>query len=831
MLLATALVTAPTVVGIPVAAEETSPPQTSSVMWARSTAHHVVVQQGYPDARNYDKETDGFGVLQAGRATGQAGIARSYVELDIADLSGKYIVDAKLSTRVASSRACEGGAAELWSTGPISPDTTWANQPQWFEKVASRSVFNNAEMCPGFGGADFSITETVRDAVEDGRSTLTLMLKAEDGRPQSWREFDLKPVLRVTYNSYPDEPSELSMQNGLVDCATGDDRPAITTTTPQLQARVSDPDRGTLDTGFRILRGVGPEAEWDGHELLTGNIPSGSIARVTVAEGTLDEGLYTWRLWASDGQAVAWSRDCEFTVDTTAPAPPTVTSDDYPEDTQAGGVERPGDFVISAGGDTDVDHFLYSFTGGSQQKATPGTPGGDVTIRWTPTMDGPHTLSVRSVDRAGNRSEIHRYGFWVKYQEPLGSPAGHWTLNGDLADGSSHQRTLVATGDPSLDAVGYEGSAVEFDGSDDWLSHPETLVDTSDSFSVAAWVNPATADAAATVLSQQGEQADGFRLGVTAEGTWSFSASGVGGPGSVGSAEQVEPGVWTHVAGVYDAMRGQLRIYVDGVLSGAADHADATRVQGPFVVGRALENGVHTEFFAGAIDEVRVYERDLLGSEVALAASQAVQRAHYAMEEADGTTTRDEVSGRDAVLHGGASWEVQEFTSIVLDAESEQYVSASLPELRTDRSYTVAAWVRMNDRDTQKVALSIGDAEAAPFVLGYRPDDRRWAMSVACSSGEDCEWAEAPSYWDQVGEWVHLTAVYDAVAQEARLYVDGRKGGVATGVIGGTSAGELNVGRAVRAGVGADYWSGAVDDVKVYSGVLDDRAIFQLAFR
>lgn len=88
-------------------------------MWARSTAHHVVVQQGYPDARNYDKETDGFGVLQAGRATGQAGIARSYVELDIADLSGKYIVDAKLSTRVASSRACEGGAAELWSTGPI----------------------------------------------------------------------------------------------------------------------------------------------------------------------------------------------------------------------------------------------------------------------------------------------------------------------------------------------------------------------------------------------------------------------------------------------------------------------------------------------------------------------------------------------------------------------------------------------------------------------------------------------------------------------------------------------------------------------------------------
>ncbi len=526
-----------------------------------------------------------------------------------------------------------------------------------------------------------------------------------------------------------------------------------------------------------------------------------------------------------------WSRDCEFTVDTTAPAPPTVTSDDYPEDTQAGGIGRTGEFVLSADGDTDVDHYLYSFTGGSQQKATPETPGGDVTIQWTPTMDGPHTLSVRSVDRAGNQSEAYRYGLWVKYHEPLGSPAGHWTLNGDLTDETSHQRTLVASGEPVLDASGYEGSAVEFDGSDDSLSHPETLVDTSNSFSVAAWVNPATTQGPAAILSQDGEHTSGFRLGVTAEGTWSFSASGVDAPGSVRSTVQVEPGTWTHVAGVYDAKNGELRIYVDGVLSGAADHDTPTQVPGPFAVGRAQENGAHTDFFTGKIDEVRVYDRDLLGSEVALAANQAVQRAHYAMEEADGTTTRDEITGREAVFHGDASWEVQEFTSILFDAESEQYLTAPLPEISTDRSYTVAAWVRIDDLDTRRAALSIGDAESSPFVLGYRPDSGRWAMTTSCSSGEDCEWLEADLGGAQLGQWVHLTAVYDAAAQEARLYVDGRQRGVSTGVTGGTSTGELNIGRAVRAGTGADYWSGAIDDVKVFSGVLDELEIFQLSFR
>ncbi|MEY7974078.1 hypothetical protein AB8O38_18950 [Saccharomonospora xinjiangensis] len=41
----------------------------------------------------------------------------------------------------------------------------------------------------------------------------------------------------------------------------------------------------------------------------------------------------------------------------------------------------------------------------------------------------------------------------------------------------------------------------------------------------------------------------------------------------------------------------------------------------------------------------------------------------------------------------------------------------------------------------------------------------------------------------------------------------------------------MNIGRAVRAGTGADYWSGAIDDVKVFSGVLDESELFQLSFR
>lgn len=817
-----------------------------SYYWAGKTNHHVVVQSGFPTERNFDKRTGDLNDLKAGNAGDASGISRSYVELDLRGVQGKRIKGATLRTRVKHSHGCSGGeGTQLWLTDPISSNTTWDNQPSWKSKLADFNVYNNVEYCPRHGGVDISLTHTVKGAVANGRSELTFMLKAADTSRDSWRRFDLDPVLEVEYNSYPNKPTEMSMQGGLVECATGAERPAVPTRTPRLRARVSDPDRGTLEAGFRVLVGVGSEATWDGNEAVIGSVPSGSFAEVTVKEGVIaEDGLYTWRLWSKDGQLTAWSDDCEFEVDTVAPDAPTVTSEDYPYDTPAGGLGQTGDFLLSVDDSTDVDHFLYSFTEGQTDdpQTRVSAQDGQAWIRWTPTLDGPQTLFVRSVDRAGNRSEIHRYKVFVRAHDPLASGlTGHWKLDGDLTDESPQGRTLSAEGTPVLDAPGYEGSAVMLDGAADWLSEP-TGVDTAESFSVAAWVKPSTSEGNGAIVSQDGEHVSGFQLQSMSSGEWAFAMFGedaVGGGdvhSRVRSTQPVEPEVWTHVAGVYDAAAQQIRLYVDGRPAGVKSHSGAWTASGPLAIGRALWSDNHVDHFSGSIDEVRVYDRVLTNSEVALLAQQAVLRAHYAMEEGSGTTTRDEVTGQEAVFHGAASWEVGEFTSVRLsyDQTDWQYLSAPRPDIRTDKSYTVAAWVKADDLTRQEAAVSMGDAEYTPFSLGYRIDTGRWSMAVTCPESKGCERGggvassvERP----RADEWVHLTGVYDAQAREARIYVNGRFAGKTTDVHSWNNSGELLIGRTIWTGLPADPWYGAVDEVRVFAGVPSDGEIFQLSFR
>ncbi len=74
----------------------------------------------------------------------------------------------------------------------------------------------------------------------------------------------------------------------------------------------------------------------------------------------------------------------------------------------------------------------------------------------------------------------------------------------------------------------------------------------------------------------------------------------------------------------------------------------------------------------------------------------------------------------------------------------------------------------------------------------------------------------------------HLAVVYDAFAGQIRLYVNGQLAS-AQGVDNTTWAatGGLQVGRSARGN--AEYFAGAIDEVRVYNGALDPMAVIQLA--
>ncbi|MFF4599838.1 LamG-like jellyroll fold domain-containing protein [Amycolatopsis sp. NPDC001319] len=695
--------------------------------WAGGKRNHVVVQAPWPDDHNFNRTDGDLGDLKAGYQGGY--ISRSYFDFDVSAMRGKIVNRADMRMRVVNSYSCSGGPTELWRTGPIDWGTTWNHQPGWQANLGSFTKSNNVKYCPTDGAAGVAtnaINDTVRGAAATGGTSLTFMVKAAAENDQDdWRRLALDPVLEVNYNSVPGLPADLGMEGGQIPCASGDARPFVFTPTPRVRGRVSDPDGGMLTARFSLHKGkLGASSEiwWT----TTANIPSGSYAEVTVPTGLVTaEGVYNWSMYASDGGANSiWVGNCEFEVDKTAPGSPSVTSTDYPGggNTPAGGIGQTGSFTVDANGNPDAQYFLWSVT--DQQNDDPKTRvnadrlGGSGVFRWTPETEGPQTVFVRSADRAGNLSPVVRYQVYVRAGDPLtGNLKGYWKLDGDQTDASGQEHSLIATGAVDTSATGYLGKAASL-GIGNRLSSSGPVVDTAQSFSVSAWVRLDQIGAWPCAVSQDGKRTSGFQLQASPDGKWSFAmfASDVDGGGPVHtraiSNESVQTGAWTHLTASYDQAAGRVRLYVNGALAAEAAHAGAWTATGDVQIGGALWNGTRVDYFPGAVDDVRLYQRVLVPSEAAALANQSVLRAHYAFDEGAGATAKDEVTGKDATFTGTASWteaddeKAANFTGL---ADSEYgAVIGPRPELRTDRSYTVSAFVHLNAADeAPRTAVSL----------------------------------------------------------------------------------------------------------------------------
>ena len=157
------------------------------------------------------------------------------------------------------------------------------------------------------------------------------------------------------------------------------------------------------------------------------------------------------------------------------------------------------------------------------------------------------------------------------------------------------------------------------------------------------------------------------------------------------------------------------------------------------------------------------------------------------------------------------------------------------PVLDVRKSFAVSAFVRLDDASASGVAVSQDGLRTSGFTLGYR---------TACSGSAGC-WdfamrsadADAPVVTRAssrravvTDEWVHLIGEYDQPEAAMRLWVCpvGTPAEPATGEpddpvqVGFASrwqaGGGFVLGRGLHAGTSRDWWQGAVDNVRVFSG-------------
>jgi hypothetical protein len=191
-----------------------------------------------------------------------------------------------------------------------------------------------------------------------------------------------------------------------------------------------------------------------------------------------------------------------------------------------------------------------------------------------------------------------------------------YALENSASDGSGNgfQGTLV--NGPTF-VAGHSGLAVNLDGTNQFVQIPRSI---QDSFTISFWMRTTTTGGTGAQWWVGNGLVDGEvanvvnDFGVSLVG--SHVAFGVGNPDTtIQSTSNVNDGAFHHVVVTRSAASGAMVLYVDG-----AQQATATGPTGTRSAAAGLRIGslqTHINFFAGQIDEVRLYDIALTAAQVA----------------------------------------------------------------------------------------------------------------------------------------------------------------------------------------------------------------------
>jgi hypothetical protein len=602
---------------------------------------------------------------------------------------------------------------------------------------------------------------------------------------------------------------------------------------------------------------VGSDIEGDGQAGFS--VPKDTV----VAWAVRGYDQYASGPWSTDG---GQSR-CEFIYDPTRPKPAVITSTEYPDDeTVHAGTGDYGSFTMDSP-DADVTKYTYSFSGPQVSEADAAgvtveaaSAGAAVTTRWMPPDEGTYFLTVTAIDGAGNAQRGQTSHMFLVADGR--APVAAWTL-GD-AKGSSKAAGSSGAGDATAGSgvtfgaggpLGSTDTAASFDGTENaYLDAGASAVDTSGTFSVSAWVMlPSLPTENVTVVSQDGTALPGFELGYDVDSaSWTFRTS-VSDMESLGSwkvsGAAAVPTSWTHLIGVYDAEDGNLMLYVNGKLVAEDVEARHTawNAAGALQIGRKISLDGYTNYLKGSVADVKIHDRVIPHAEgQELGGIQPRQLAYWQVDQATSGVSPEAAGGTGLTLGGGASIYVPD-DSCDADLDPDctppaqplwgdghlalngtgAYATRTTGPLSAQDSFTLAIRARLAAASptTDQAVISLSGAKGSAIKVRYSAADARWQLVVTDTDSASpvtttqLDKGDIPA---SVGDGDHLTLVYNAVFGEVSLYVNGIA--VAEAPWDNTwdfSATRLQVGRTLTGSAASEYFSGAVDEIRMFQGPLD----------
>lgn len=831
----------------------------------------AMVSSGFPTTSYYKfngKSTEGVGLCEVSKDAScvKNQIKRLFYRIPASHFAGKTILSATFTGYETFAYNCNNPTVvQLWLTKAFGSSSTWnSTDDNWLERLDSRDV----AYCSSTP-VEFNAKAAVVQAAAGNWSTITFGLRAYSESSMGWwKRFADDAYLRVNYNSPPAQPkmAQLSMSPG--GTCVGPATPHWVRSHPTVSAKgLTDPDGDKVYAQIRVA--------WEGGEWLSATIgpkasgpdnvfsltlPNTLPQNIVLAWGARVWDGTAWGPWSYAGSAAT---GCYFIVDSSVPSGPMITSADgrYPPSNPADesdpwhdGVGKYGKFTLDSAA-TDVTRYRYGIGTSPSAANEVATSGGAArTIDIVPTRSGLFFITAQAFDAAGNASQIETYYFRVAAGTPerahwkLDEPAGSVTLTDTSAAGAA---PATVSGSVSLGVAGVAGSAMQVSGTG-YASTASAVLDTTRSFAVSAWARLSSKASTPVVVSQEGTVGSSFALYYSPSyDRWIFNMQppDSANPTLIRAIAPTSPALheWTHLVGVYDATAKQISLYVNGRLAQTTAQPNVWAANGPLNIGRFKYKGGYSagHNFTGTIDDLRVFDRLVTGDEVAdLFTAHPVVKARWRLNTGTTTTPDDTRLAHTATLANQAviGPGIVGAGALVLGGGAG-YAATAGPVLATNESFTVAAWVSAAGRPaTNAAVISQHGAVTSGFTVRYAPDAAGGAGGYQFEMPDQDTSTATPQTVDHSSfqaslEWDHVAVVYDAFADEMRLYVNGQLEQLADGsrqsyrsnALGFNATGSLQLGRAFKSGIWGEYWTGSIDDVWAFSGVLTGEQIQMLA--
>nr|WP_169806265.1 LamG-like jellyroll fold domain-containing protein [Herbidospora sakaeratensis] len=424
-------------------------------------------------------------------------------------------------------------------------------------------------------------------------------------------------------------------------------------------------------------------------------------------------------------------------------------------------------------------------------------------------------------DAAGNvMAEPRTWSFRTLANDGDLSAVAHWRFDentGTVArDVSGHGADATVAPGASWTS-GQLGSALTRSGNGSLATVSRPLLRTDESYTVSGWVKLSDTNAWHQVGGQQGTNRSPFYLGIdpdtddlifvvyTADSTvW----NGIGAYSGV----DAPVGQWIHLAGVYNKAAGSIALYLNGNLIKTTTgvpplwHAPSNTTLGPL---------------SGGLDDVRMYQRALSATQIRSVYS---LRGHWTFDEAAGTSLADASGLRNTgtLNADGVTRTTGKFGGGARRIGGGTIGSTAGPVVRTDQSFTMTAWVKLEEPAGHWSFGKQNGVNRAAFALGMSQTSRDLIFTVY--SADSVEWSGIQAYNGTdapTGQWFHAAGVYDRAAGSISLYLNGTLLRRVTGVPALWNAnGAMIIG---------DSMNGTLDEVRLYQAALPAADIAALA--